>query len=53
MHINIIEGEHNDRSLSMCYNYLMEKYIREKVNKTDGESSDNRDICESEYRGAS
>lgn len=53
MHVIFIGNESDDKSIAMCYNYLKEKYIREKVLKTNERDACLGDICKSEYRGAS
>jgi hypothetical protein len=43
MHVTMIEGEFADNIRKACYDYLIEKYRREKW-KVD------RHLCEGEYR---
>ncbi|MGG2982022.1 hypothetical protein [Brevibacillus sp. NRRL NRS-603] len=44
MHVKIIPGSSTDSIRSACYHYLLGKYRREKPY--------DRNICQSEYRGA-
>lgn len=57
MHIEFIPGEYSDKGRALCYKYLKEKYIREKVNKdanTDNKPNNNdSDLRESFNRRTS
>lgn len=52
MHINFSNGEHNDKSIAMCYNYIKEKYIKEKVVQANDGNSCFSNIRKSEHRAA-